>query len=145
MARKSKETKTHNFEWTCMKCNYTNTEYYIPKNYRDNTVKLICKQCRSIRHIAIIDIPECALAGNWLSEKCHRCTERTECLSKENKKIHNKRVTLISKLGFCEDYVVDSSQLPTDKRQVCHEEVEFDELFNKGIFPIDPEEKVREK
>lgn len=137
MARKAKETKTHDFEWTCMKCGYLHIEYSAPKNYRDNTVKLLCNQCGSIRRIAIVDVPESALAGNWFGEKCQKCTERSECFSKENKKIHNKRVNLISKLGFCEDYVVDSSQLPTDKRQVCHEEVEFDELFNRGIFPID--------
>jgi len=145
VAKKSKEIKPDIFEWTCTKCNYLHVEIIAPKNRKDNTIKLECKQCGDIRHITLVDVPESALAGNWLSEKCHQCTEREECLSKDNRKIHNKRVHLISKLGFCEDYIVDSSQLQTDKRQVCHEEVTFDDLFNKGIFPINPEDEAELK
>lgn len=80
---------------------------------------------------------ELRIANDWLFVKCPQCTERPTCFSKENKKKHEARIQIIDTLGFCEDYIVDSTKLKTDRRQVCHEEVTFDELYNKGEFPID--------
>jgi hypothetical protein len=88
---------------------------------------------------------EIEIAETWFGLKCPQCTERFDCLSKENKKIFRKKMKSVNTLGFCEDYIVDLSQLPVDNLQVCHEEITFKELFNRGIFPIDPEEKICEK
>lgn len=74
--------------------------------------------------------------GDWLTTKCPRCTERAECLSEKNEKLFDHRMELTDKLGFCEDYVVDNSQFKTDRHQVCHEETTFEDLYNKGEFPI---------
>ena len=76
-------------------------------------------------------------AENWIFEKCPKCIEHVQCFSKSNQKISDKRNLEIQRLGFCEDYVVDSSQLLTNPRQVCQEEVSFDELMNRGYFPMD--------
>lgn len=77
------------------------------------------------------------IANDWLATKCIQCTERPECFAEKNEKKYDARVQMIDTLGFCEDYVVDTTKLETDRRQVCHEEVTFDDLYNKGHFPID--------
>jgi hypothetical protein len=137
MSKKS-STRPDTFEWTCTNCNYLNKEVLAPSEHPDNKIaKFRCKQCNKIRKIAIIDAPESAVTEDWLVEKCHLCSERKECFSKENKKIFKNRIHNILKLGFCEDYIVDPFQLSVDKCQVCREERTFDELFNKGIFPLD--------
>ena len=71
----------------------------------------------------------------WDKVNCHKCSERFNCFY-ENEKVFTERSKQIDKLGFCEEYVVDSSKMPTNRRQVCEEEITFNELFNKGIFPI---------
>jgi len=132
----AKKSKSETFEWMCNVCQYLHSEISIPPETKDGVIKLACKECGSIRHIKLVDLRECALTNDWISIKCHQCLERIECLFSKNTKIFNARFKLINKLGFCEDYVVDSSKLSTNNRQVCHEEVTFRDLYNTGNFPI---------
>jgi hypothetical protein len=137
MSKKSKEIKSESFEWTCTHCKSLHIEKLSFIKVEKEIVKLTCNTCGSIRPIKLINLPEEGLSNDWVSMKCHMCAERFQCFSDSNQKLFNSRSKRIEKLGFCEEYSVDSSQLRTDKRQVCHEEVTFNELFNKGIFPIE--------
>jgi len=133
----AKKSEFESFEWICNVCQYLHSEISIPSETKDGVIKLACKECGSIRHIKLVDLQESELADNWISIKCRQCLERTECLFSKTAKAFNRRFKLINKLGFCEDYVVDSSQFSTSNKQMCHEEVTFKDLYNSGNFPID--------
>lgn len=85
---------------------------------------------------------ELILTDAWSIGKCYICAERYDCYLNNDKKIFKKKEKLIGKLGFCEDYIVDHSRISIDRKQVYHEERTFDEMFNKGRFPIDLDEKL---
>ena len=82
------------------------------------------------------------LTAEWLYTKCHQCKERVFCLSKKGRREFNRRVKEINSLDHCPDYDFDHSVIPIDTRQVCHEEVTFDELMNKGHMPLDLEDGI---
>jgi len=140
MAKKSYKPDT--FEWVCNNCNYVHIEKLRSTKPENESVERTCSQCGTIRQIKLVELPEAGLAGDWLDSKCRQCEERKDCLSKDNKKIFYARLKLINKLGFCEDYVFDHSQIEIDKRQVCHEERTFDDIFNKGQMPIYGDEEI---
>jgi len=75
----------------------------------------------------------------WMKENCVKCIERENCAFPRDNKLYIKRVHQVNELGFCEDYTIDMSCLDKNQRQVCQEEKTFDELWNHGQFPIDPE------
>jgi hypothetical protein len=137
MTKKAKETKPESFEWICNNCKSVHVEKYEYTKVEKNKIKLTCTCCGQVRPVKLIELPEEELANNWVSMKCHKCEERLECFENNNQKLFKKKSKLIARLGFCEDYTVDHSQLTTDKKQVCHEEVTFNSLFNRGIFPTD--------
>ncbi len=126
---KSKKT----LEWTCGNCN----KFHIERvsNVSNNITNVKCRNCGSERTIFLIEQLESSFAADWLELKCQQCTERRECLSDKN--TFEKRIKLINKLGFCEDYIVDSSELSKNPYQVCYEERTFDEIYNKGGFQLD--------
>jgi len=111
----SKNYKPKTFEWTCNECNYLHVEVLKFRKSKDDTINLNCNQCGSTRKIKLVEVPDASLSSDWLITKCSQCMERKECLSKDSRNVFNKRTRLIGKLGFCEDYVVDSSRLNKPK------------------------------
>jgi len=142
MTKKSKEINYETFDWTCYNCKTLNIETHISSKIVNETIKLMCSYCGQLRPIKLVDLPEAVMVVDWIGSKCPQCIERINCFNEENK-IFKQRTKLINKLSFCEDYIVDASRLQTDNRQICHEEVTFDDLFNKGQFPLDLEEETK--
>lgn len=129
MTKKIKKIRAESFEWLCNNCKSMNIEKHIDLKAEQDNIRLTCTYCGTIRPVKLIELPEEGLSSDWISEKCPQCLERFSCL--HNAKSFYKRQRLITKLGFCEEYVVDSSQLLNDSKQVCHEEISFGELYNE--------------
>ncbi len=130
--------KTDTFEWLCNNCNYLHIET-APKRL-DGLLQVVCSQCGTARELALIELPEVGFAGNWMSTKCWQCQERSNCFSKSNKKIFQKRLKAINKLGSCEDYAFDHAAVKSDRFQARHDEISFDEIYNSEEFPLDKED-----
>lgn len=119
-------------EWICKNCNSVHIQRVVSS---ENVIRVDCSDCGSVRRIQLINKPEDEIISSWIYDKCPQCTILKECFSSDNKKLHKKRTILIGKLGFCEDYIVDFSKLPVNRRQVCQEEKTFEEIYNKrGIL-----------
>jgi predicted RNA-binding Zn-ribbon protein involved in translation (DUF1610 family) len=116
-------------EWVCKNCNSVHIQRICSS---DDIINITCSDCGYMRRIHLINKPENEIVSDWLSEKCPHCTVLKDCFSSTNKKLLEKRMTLIGKLSFCEEYVVDFSKLPSNPRQVCQEEKTFHEIYNKG-------------
>ena len=74
---------------------------------------------------------------DWIQSECTQCHERSYCFDRSNRIVRGKRLSLVTKLGFCEDYDFDHNSVPTNRSQSLEDVETFDDAWGNGEFPID--------